>query len=80
MTNTAYSALDEGYLPDFLVRRAIRYLTNQRIKDISSSSMTSAVDDKCKYIDELKQSEIAIEQAKANEQHYEVSYFIFSLT
>lgn len=72
LTSTAYSALDEGYLPDFLVRKAIRYLTLQRIKDISNSNMTQSVSNKWKYIEELKQSEIAIEQAKANEQHYEV--------
>lgn len=29
-----YNCLDQGYLPDILVRQAINYLTNQRLKQI----------------------------------------------
>ncbi|KAL8277745.1 hypothetical protein RQP46_009867 [Phenoliferia psychrophenolica] len=68
------SALDNGYLPDFLVRRAIRYLCQQRLDEISKATLEDAVDAKWAYIQGLKAREdIAIETEKANEQHYEVS-------
>lgn len=72
-TDLAYSALDNGLIPDVVVRRAIAYLCEQRLKEISADTMEEAVEGKWKYIEALKMSEIAIEQAKANEQHYEVS-------
>lgn len=80
VTDKAYSALDEGLIPDVLVRKAINYLSNQRLKEISSESMEEAVEAKWKYIAALKQSAIAIEQARANEQHYEVPFSPSSLS
>ena len=71
---SAEGALDAGYLPDFLVRRAIRYLCNQRLNEIAKATLEDAVDSKWDYIRGLKAREdIAIETEKANEQHYEVS-------
>ncbi|KAK4698454.1 cyclopropane-fatty-acyl-phospholipid synthase, partial [Phenoliferia sp. Uapishka_3] len=75
-TLTVYgeSALDRGLIPDFIVRRAIRYLSQQRLDEIASSTLEQAADAKWEYIEELKaRLEIAIETEKANEQHYEVS-------
>mgnify|MGYP001559689564 CR=1 FL=1 len=67
-------ALDRGLLPDFVVRRAIRYLCNQRLAEIARGSIEDAVESKWSYIQGLKaREEIAIETEKANEQHYEVS-------
>ena len=71
-TNLSYDALDRGVIPDAIVRRAIRYLCNQRLHDISIASMEQQVDSKWKYIEDLKQGAIAIETDKANDQHYEV--------
>lgn len=62
-----------GLIPDFLTRRAIRYLCNQRLQDISSTSLELEVEEKWKYIQGLKEAPVAIETEKANEQHYEVS-------
>lgn len=72
LTGLSYDALDQGILPDFAVRRAIRYLCNQRLHDISTASMEEQVDSKWLYIEKLKQGAIAIETDAANDQHYEV--------
>lgn len=72
LTEACYNALDNGLLPDFFVRRAIRYLCNQRLSEIAASSLTEAVESKWEYIEGLKKSAVAIETEKANEQHYEV--------
>lgn len=68
----AYAALDRGYIPDFLLRRAIRALNAQRIATLSTGKYSSDHVKKSKYIESLKTEEIAIETDKANEQHYEV--------
>lgn len=72
LTAAVYNALDNGLLPDFLVRRAIRYLCLQRLSEIAACSISEAVESKWEYIEGLKQSAVAIETDKANEQHYEV--------
>lgn len=75
-----YELLDNGWIPDFLTRRAIRILCNQRLSQIAAASLTEAVEAKWEYINGLKQSEIAIETSKANEQHYEVRFRLTSLS
>lgn len=73
LAEQAYAALDAGLIPDMLVRRAIAHLTRQRLKEIESGSMQDAVEAKWAYIAKLKSSDIAIQQDRANEQHYEVT-------
>ncbi|CAO1614721.1 unnamed protein product [Sympodiomycopsis kandeliae] len=68
----AYAALDRGYIPDFLVRRAIRTLLAQRRSTLSTGKYSLDHENKSKYIESLKTEDIAIETDKANEQHYEV--------
>lgn len=72
LTTVGYDALDKGVLPDAVVRRAIRYLCNQRLHDISVATMEDQADSKWQYIEDLKKGAIAIETEAANEQHYEV--------
>ncbi|CAO1614834.1 unnamed protein product [Parajaminaea phylloscopi] len=68
----AYSALDRGYIPDVLLRRAIRALNQQRIGSLSTGTYSGDIQKKLEYIDSLKKTEIAIETDTANKQHYEV--------
>lgn len=75
ITNYCYEGLDRGLIPDFITRRAIRYLCNQRLQEISLTNKTESVQSKWQYIKDLKENEVAIETAKANEQHYEVGLF-----
>lgn len=72
-TDKAYSALDYGLVPDFVVRRAIRALCRARLREIAQTDGATAARHKWAYIEDLKRKPIAIEQGKANEQHYEVN-------
>ncbi|MFZ9001875.1 MAG: SAM-dependent methyltransferase [Bacteriovoracaceae bacterium] len=69
--------LSKGLLPDFLVRKGIRSLLNQRLVDEYEDAETR----RKKLITELKNSPIAIETDKANDQHYMVppEFFLISL-
>jgi cyclopropane fatty-acyl-phospholipid synthase-like methyltransferase len=64
--------VDSGYLPQFIIRRGIRAQLRDRLRIISSTSLTEAYDRKMQYVDLLRSRPIAIETATANEQHYEV--------
>ncbi|KAF2768684.1 S-adenosyl-L-methionine-dependent methyltransferase [Teratosphaeria nubilosa] len=66
------AVVDGGYLPEFLLRRVIRAQLQDRINTIASTSLEQAYETKMRYVDLLRSRPIAIETAKANEQHYEV--------
>lgn len=66
------SVLDSGYLPHPVIRIGIRRLLAQRLREIASTSVQDAYASKMKYVNLLRTRPIAIETAKANEQHYEV--------
>ncbi len=72
--NQVYELLDRGYLPDVVLRRAIRMLNAQRIRSLAKpeDDFGKHIAIKKEYIRSLKTREIAIEQDKANKQHYEV--------
>ncbi|KXN90944.1 (S)-coclaurine N-methyltransferase [Leucoagaricus sp. SymC.cos] len=70
----AYILLDKGLVPDFILRRAIRLLLRERLREIDHGSFEANHAAKMNWIDEVKaRSAIADVPAKANEQHYEVS-------
>lgn len=75
---TLDALLDGGYLPTPVIRAGIRAQLKQRINIIKSTSLASAYDTKMKYVDLLRTRPIAIETAKANEQHYEVGTGVLS--
>ncbi|KAF2158105.1 S-adenosyl-L-methionine-dependent methyltransferase [Myriangium duriaei CBS 260.36] len=64
--------LDNGVLPFPIIRQGIRSQLRSRLASLASTSVTSAYDTKMKYIDLLRTRPIAVETAKANDQHYEV--------
>lgn len=72
--NQVYELLDRGYVPDVVLRRAIRLLNAQRIRSLAKpeDDFGLHVATKSEYIRSLHTREIAIEQDKANTQHYEV--------
>jgi len=71
--------LDRGYLPDAVIRAGIRKRLARRLDD----ERAGGVDARCArdraFIRELKESPIAIETQKANEQHYELPPGFFEL-
>ncbi|KDN38519.1 S-adenosyl-L-methionine-dependent methyltransferase [Tilletiaria anomala UBC 951] len=74
-----YRALDNGYIPDFLLRLAIRHLNAERLASLAAhaKTYTSEAAYKRAYISSLstnfENGAIAIETEKANAQHYEIN-------
>lgn len=64
--------LDSGYLPHAVVRVGIRRQLAQRQADIQAPSAESALENKMRFVQELRKQPIAVETAAANAQHYEV--------
>ncbi|PPQ98717.1 hypothetical protein CVT24_003425 [Panaeolus cyanescens] len=69
-----YDLLDRGLVPDFILRRAIRLLLRQRLREIDHGSLEANHAAKMKFVEDVKaRTTIAEVPEKANEQHYEVS-------
>ena len=65
----------QGLVPDFMLRRAIRFLLRQRLREIDAGSSELNHAAKMKWIEEVRaRTMIADVPEKANEQHYEVMY------
>ncbi|KAF7305739.1 S-adenosyl-L-methionine-dependent methyltransferase [Mycena chlorophos] len=68
-----YRWLDRGLVPDFIIRRVIRALLRQRLREIEHGSFEANYAAKMKWIEDVRVREnIAELTEKANEQHYEV--------
>ncbi|CAG8598516.1 5974_t:CDS:2, partial [Ambispora leptoticha] len=65
--------IDNGILPDFVLRAAIRHILRARANELEGNEFTEKHTDKMRYIEKLKERPIAEEQEAANKQHYEVS-------
>ena len=68
---------ENGLLPDRLIRFGIRQLDKKRLQDEQHEDGKQLFRAREKFIDEMRQSPIAIKTRKANEQHYEVPAAFF---
>ncbi len=76
------SAIDwaeRGWVPDSLIRRAIRRLLRQRLREEFADDVERQGDVFERRIGELRESEIALDTDAANEQHYEVPAGFYEL-
>lgn len=64
--------LEKDLVPDFLIRKGIRKLLAQRLREETKESPEAQKKHLLTLVEELKNSPIAIETKAANEQHYEV--------
>lgn len=72
MTNLLKTS-EQGAVPDFIIRRAIRALCRQRLKEIDLGGFEANHAEKMRWIEQVRQrGTIADLPEKANEQHYEV--------
>ena len=62
---------------DFLVRRAIRGLNRQRLRELEQGGVEGQTARKQALIEQLRRSPLAIVPEQANEQHYEVPAAFF---
>lgn len=66
------SLVERNRIPDFIIRQNIRKLLTQRLQDENKGSSEAQQVHLMQLIEELKNSEIAINTQDANEQHYEL--------
>ncbi|KAK9837228.1 hypothetical protein WJX81_000114 [Elliptochloris bilobata] len=72
------AAVERDIVPDFLLRRGIRYLLSQRVRQSEEGGASEQLRKVQAFVEELKKLPIAVQTAAANEQHYEVptEYFL----
>jgi len=81
MSTLAIDLCENGWIPDFLARFGMRRLMAQRLVVESVDHGEMEFTRFRGYLDELRQSRIALETDAANEQHYEVpaGFFVEAL-
>src|SRR6185312_6588727 len=72
MTSLAMNLLERDLVPDFLIRRRIRSLLGDRLREASAGGPEQQQQRLRQLVRGLAESPVAIETAAANEQHYEV--------
>ncbi len=77
--SAAFRLLEQGLVPDWLVRVGIRRLLADRLVEQAGSGVEFQQEQLRRFVDELRSSPVAIETEAANEQHYEVPPEFFRL-
>ena len=63
---------DNGLIPDRFIRLGIRHLDRKRLKAENCGNDEAQLRALSRFIDKMRQSPIAVQTQKANQQHYEV--------
>ena len=71
--------IEQGYVPDAIVRKGIRRLLKKRLVEVHANDAERASYCKQYLISNMKESAIALSTDKANEQHYEVPAKFYDL-
>lgn len=71
-TQRAINWVEQGYIPDSIIRKGIQRLLKTRLKDIAAADGETSNQVKTQFIKTMSQAPIALSPDKANEQHYEV--------
>ncbi|KAH8155543.1 uncharacterized protein LAJ45_00553 [Morchella importuna] len=72
--------LDNGYLPELVIRKGIRIELKDRLNSIAGGSLEEASSAKMALIDSLRSRTIAENVEIANKEHYEVDTMVFEHT
>ena len=77
----AFDLTEQGLVPDAVIRRGIRFLTKQRLKEINANNVEKMDELRQEFIEHMLTAPIALVPEKANEQHYEVpaEFYLMSL-
>ncbi len=77
----AFDLTEQGLVPDAVIRRGIRFLTKQRLKEINAYDVEKMDELRQEFIEHMRTAPIALVPEKANEQHYEVpaEFYLMSL-
>jgi cyclopropane-fatty-acyl-phospholipid synthase len=77
-THLAIEWIEQGRMPDVLIRAGIRRLLCQRLEELAPGDAALAADLTEHFIDEMNRAPVAPAPQKANEQHYEVPAEFFA--
>jgi len=73
MSNTTARAVnwvEQGLVPDRVVRMGIRRLLKERLDEVHAADAEAAEEANQAFIEEMRRAPIALVPEKANEQHY----------
>jgi cyclopropane-fatty-acyl-phospholipid synthase len=79
VSSLSYSLLERDLLPDWLIRAGIRRLLAQRLREEHKGGVEAQQQHLMEFVEELRQSPVAIATREANEQHYELPCEFFEL-
>lgn len=77
-SNRAIGWVEQGLVPDRVVRAGIRRLLQQRLQEISAADSATAAAKLNEFVQMMDQSPVAPIPEKANEQHYELPSEFFT--
>lgn len=77
--NAAIEFVERGWVPDWLIQRAIHRLCTKRLASLETGSDDANTQRLHTFIEAARQSPIALVPEKANEQHYEVPAEFYQL-
>jgi len=75
----AVNWIEQGLVPDGVIRAGIRRLARQRLAEIQTDDPEAAADRLEAFVCEMQRSPVALLPEKANEQHYEVPAAFYQL-
>ena len=78
-TNLAINWIEQGLVPDSVIRAGIRRLLKERLTEIGAADPAVAGELAESFISSLGEAPVALLPNKANEQHYEVPAAFFAL-
>jgi cyclopropane-fatty-acyl-phospholipid synthase len=79
VARTALDWVEQGLVPDGVVRAAIRRLCEARLREIGAGNCESAATAAEQFVRSMDRSPVALLPERANEQHYEVPARFFEL-
>lgn len=77
VSQLAFDLTEQGLVPDVVIRRGIRHMLKQRLKEIHSDNTEVMAEQFSEFVQQLQTSAVALLTEKANEQHYEVPATFF---
>ena len=77
-TARAVSWVEQGLVPDRVVRLGIRRLLKERLVEMRDTDAQAAADLTQAFVDDMRRAPIALVPEKANEQHYDVPAAFFA--
>ncbi len=77
-TARAVGWVEQGLVPDRVVRLGIRRLLKERLAEVHAADAETAEEANQAFIEEMRRAPIALVPEKANEQHYEVPAEFFA--